>query len=178
MDRISNGTLVALLAVSAGLMAPAGMAQERRDMAKSAIERPLEGTISPLSFSNAPARGRADFSKGFIERPVETSIQGSGSLGSLGFARTPARSYRSYADMSKDRIERPLESSFQSFGNTTFTTVRRQPRSTATASDVQHVRPGLVSWHASLAEACDASRQSGKPVLVFQMMGKLDEKFC
>jgi hypothetical protein len=40
------------------------------------------------------------------------------------------------------------------------------------------VRPGKLRWHPGFAAACDAARQSGKPVLLFQMMGRLDEQFC
>ena len=40
------------------------------------------------------------------------------------------------------------------------------------------VRPGLVHWHPTLPAACEAARRSGKPVLLFQMLGKLDEQFC
>ena len=40
------------------------------------------------------------------------------------------------------------------------------------------VQPGKVRWHAGFAAACAAARTSGKPVLLFQMMGKLDEQFC
>ena len=40
------------------------------------------------------------------------------------------------------------------------------------------VEPGRVRWHGDFAAACDAARKSGKPVLLFQMMGKLDEQFC
>jgi hypothetical protein len=40
------------------------------------------------------------------------------------------------------------------------------------------VEPGKVKWHATFEEACKASAKSGKPVLLFQMMGKLDEQFC
>jgi hypothetical protein len=40
------------------------------------------------------------------------------------------------------------------------------------------VKPGDVKWHASFAEACKAAEKSGKPVLLFQMMGKLDDQFC
>lgn len=40
------------------------------------------------------------------------------------------------------------------------------------------VMPGLVNWHSNYAAAVVASRQSKKPVLLFQMMGRLDEKFC
>lgn len=40
------------------------------------------------------------------------------------------------------------------------------------------VEPGKVRWHKTFADACAAARKSGKPVLLFQMMGKLDERFC
>jgi hypothetical protein len=40
------------------------------------------------------------------------------------------------------------------------------------------VAPGKVKWHPSFEEACTAAQKSGKPVLLFQMMGKLDEQFC
>lgn len=40
------------------------------------------------------------------------------------------------------------------------------------------VEPGKVKWHADFAAACQASAKSGKPVLLFQMMGKLDDQFC
>jgi hypothetical protein len=40
------------------------------------------------------------------------------------------------------------------------------------------VEPGKVRWHADFAAACGAAGRSGKPVLLFQMMGRLDEKFC
>jgi hypothetical protein len=41
-----------------------------------------------------------------------------------------------------------------------------------------HVQPGLVRWHATFAEACQAAKKSHKPVLLFHMMGKLDDLFC
>jgi len=40
------------------------------------------------------------------------------------------------------------------------------------------VEPGKVRWHKSLAEAQAASEKSGKPVLLFHMMGQLDKQFC
>lgn len=40
------------------------------------------------------------------------------------------------------------------------------------------VQPGGVHWHSTLTAACEAARKSGKPVLLFQMMGKLDDQFC
>lgn len=40
------------------------------------------------------------------------------------------------------------------------------------------VKPGDVAWHLSFADACQASEQSGRPVLLFQLLGKLDDQFC
>lgn len=40
------------------------------------------------------------------------------------------------------------------------------------------VAPGQVNWHPTFAAACEASKKSGKPVLLFQLLGKLDQKFC
>jgi hypothetical protein len=40
------------------------------------------------------------------------------------------------------------------------------------------VQPGNVRWHKDFAAARAAAGKSGKPVLLFQMMGNLDERFC
>jgi hypothetical protein len=40
------------------------------------------------------------------------------------------------------------------------------------------VKPGEVNWHPSFAKACEAAKTSGKPVLLFHMMGQLDKQFC
>ncbi len=40
------------------------------------------------------------------------------------------------------------------------------------------IAPGRVAWHPSFAAAQDAAKASGKPVLLFHMMGRLDRQFC
>jgi hypothetical protein len=40
------------------------------------------------------------------------------------------------------------------------------------------VVPGLVDWHADLDAAQQASRESGRPVLLFQLLGRLDVEHC
>ena len=42
----------------------------------------------------------------------------------------------------------------------------------------KHVVPGAVQWKAQMDEACAASAKSGKPVLLFVMLGNLDQEFC
>ena len=45
-------------------------------------------------------------------------------------------------------------------------------------ADNPRVEPGLVKWHATFADAQAAATKSGKPVLLFHMMGQLDRQFC
>jgi hypothetical protein len=40
------------------------------------------------------------------------------------------------------------------------------------------VKPGLVNWHPTFADARAAAAKSGKPVLLFHMVGQLDKQFC
>jgi hypothetical protein len=75
------------------------------------------------------------------------------------------------ADFTKRvRIERPAEA-----------VVENQSGTVASSADTfvnPKVQPGRVQWHPTFAKACEAARKSGKPVLLFHMMGKLDEQFC
>jgi hypothetical protein len=40
------------------------------------------------------------------------------------------------------------------------------------------VEPGKVRWHKSFEEARAAALKSKIPIMIFQMMGKLDDQFC
>jgi len=40
------------------------------------------------------------------------------------------------------------------------------------------VEAGAVRWHENLAAARAASVKSGRPVLLFQLLGRLDQEFC
>lgn len=40
------------------------------------------------------------------------------------------------------------------------------------------IEPGLVDWHPSFEVACAFAKESGKPVMLFQLLGRLDEEFC
>lgn len=48
-------------------------------------------------------------------------------------------------------------------------------RAPATAADAAQAQ---IRWHASPEAARVAARASGKPVLVFQLLGKLDDALC
>ena len=82
----------------------------------------------------------------------------------------------------KAAIEPPLEQMLHRTGpmswSQPFVPARPIKASMVEATNNGRVRPGLVSWRPDFADACRASAQSGKPVLLFQMMGKLDKEFC
>jgi hypothetical protein len=73
-------------------------------------------------------------------------------------------------DVGKSVVERPTEqllASAATAGNGA-TPVFVNPK----------VEPGKVKWHANFAAARAASAKSGKPVLLFQLLGQLDDQFC
>jgi hypothetical protein len=69
-------------------------------------------------------------------------------------------------DMGKSFIEGPIE---------TLVALNAEPTSDPDANPL--VEPGKVVWHADFATACAASAESGKPVLLFQLLGQLDHRF-
>jgi hypothetical protein len=79
-------------------------------------------------------------------------------------------------DFGKRMIERPLEDSLaplRAIDNKVSADVGGKP-----VFVNPKVEPGQVTWHHDFKEACASSKSSGKPVLLFQMMGKLDDRFC
>jgi hypothetical protein len=67
-------------------------------------------------------------------------------------------------DLSKRAVELPLEHALSA--------------SPSPGTGARTVAPGLVRWHADFASACAAAERSGKPVLLFQLLGRLDQEFC
>jgi hypothetical protein len=66
-------------------------------------------------------------------------------------------------DVGKSLIEAPVESAVRS----------------RTLDPLElKARPGLVRWHAGLVDALAAAKVSRRPVLVFQLLGNLDQEFC
>lgn len=65
----------------------------------------------------------------------------------------------------KGRIERPVKEAV----------AKSDPTPPA---DNPTVDTGKVKWHKTLEDAQAAAKKSHKPVLLFQMMGYLDKKFC
>jgi hypothetical protein len=76
------------------------------------------------------------------------------------------------ADVSKMGIEMPTQELLAK------NTASAPPGAAASPFTNPRVQPGKVRWHATVEQANAASAASGKPVLIFSMMGRLDEKFC
>lgn len=77
-------------------------------------------------------------------------------------------------NVSKGMVETPLERMIQR------STPADHPVSgpTGAAPTPAKVAPGLVHWHATLEDAKARARLTGKPVLLFLLLGNLDEAHC
>jgi hypothetical protein len=103
-------------------------------------------------------------SPGITGRAVMTGRAAAQTVGSPNQALTA-----NPADLTKELVERNIKRVVAS---------RSLAAPAAGGFTNPRVAPGLVRWHDSFAAACEAARRSGRPVLLFQMMGKLDEQFC
>ena len=112
---------------------------------------------------------RLDLSKGKIEMPLEQLVEHVTPLNA-----EPAGQPRDVEEQSRALMESSLEELVDrarqaSLGETAAAGV---------ASDANPAcQPGLVQWHETFGQACAASRQSGKPVMLFQLLGRLDQRF-
>lgn len=76
-------------------------------------------------------------------------------------------------DLRKTLTERPAEDLLRRSG----ARETPAPATSAGASKVP-VEPGRVAWRRDRDAAREAARASGRPVLVFQMLGDLDDEYC
>lgn len=84
------------------------------------------------------------------------------------------------ADLSKNAIEAPTERLVDRSAPAPQTPpppLAPNPVAGQVSDETIKVKPGKVAWHASADDACEASRVSGKPVLLLQLLGQLDEHF-
>lgn len=100
----------------------------------------------------------------------------------LVVGNVPACAQRA-TDMRKAIIETPLKTtinpSFQPDSKAEPVAPLIEERVVSvTDKGVAKVKPGDVSWRADFDGACAAARKSGKAVLLFAMLGSLDDKFC
>lgn len=115
------------------------------------------------------AQQHADLGKRVIEMPIKRSLKAATTQGKLPTQQPTAR-----RDVGKFLVEGPIK--------TRITNIARRARKPHTNNKARmhnpKVAPGIVRWHANPAAAHAAAAKSGKPVLLFQLLGKLDDAFC
>lgn len=139
-----------------------------------------------LVVKREPRRYRS-FGKSMIERPLETKITDP-------FAQPTARQFDRTrlapvkkvmwkevlfpsVDRSAPRHQMPARQPLPAPKPMTYTALE-SVGSKPTVVSKSKCKPGDINWHSNFEDACKASILSGKPVLLFQMMGNLDDKFC
>jgi hypothetical protein len=141
-----------------------------RSFGKGMVERPLESRLGapvsstwkrPVSSLSSSARPTyVSRASNRVEAPV---------------AIKPSIETSAYKIFSKRAIEHPLETRLSAPATSTS---YGTPAARTTRLATRKCKPGDVNWHNNFETACQASVLSGKPVLLFQMMGNLDDKFC
>jgi anti-sigma factor RsiW len=99
-----------------------------------------------------------DVRKGFIEKPIEGLVE-----------RTEKRPIV--------QVSQARDETANAVAETPVRSASENPAVENPADDNPQVVPGKVNWHADFAAACQASKNSGKPVLLFQLLGQLDQRF-
>ena len=199
--KTSLFTVAMTLCLQTGVSAQQPAQPKPSDLTKAIIEMPLKRVIS--SDPITPALKPSDMTKGIIEMPLKRIIStdllnvapsatappanaagATGPAAAVWKASEPStvRPHSRLADLSKMGIERPLKRIISDSGLTTNGDAKPQTVVAPTLKEERtshgRVKPGSVKWHDSLKSACAAAHHSGKPVLVFQMMGRLDQEFC
>jgi hypothetical protein len=157
MKRVLAATIIATLAIcltSSFGDDPAARERVVPDRPKTiAIEAPVKKLLAGSNATLPVAKPNHDFpiTKARIESPTKKVVTN--------------------ALMAKGSIESPTKSVI-AHATTQPTNGANKPTKNP------KVAPGTVNWHNNFAAACDAAKRSGKPVLLFQLMGNLDDQFC
>ena len=142
---------LASVVATAGLFGQQDSAKVRADLGKARIERSTKAVIkesAPTPTREGKARKpRHDISKSGIEAAVKKVLEKA--------SAPPKARPRSEGEISK--------------------TSKRNRRGSR-AENPAHA-PGRVKWHENYESALAASKRSGKPVLLFQLLGQLDLTF-
>ena len=148
------GLLVPAALLLQGLPAQRKAKAIRADNSKILVEMRIKKVISrPVYIKRPQEKAKVDFAKGTVEIPIKKLINKKGS-------DDPLVKYNQSLQVNPAALA-PGAAEFE-FGRA-FT---------------KKVAPGKVVWHANYKQALAAAKKSGKPVLHFQLMGKLDDEFC
>jgi hypothetical protein len=119
----------------------------------------------------------ADIAKGrVVERATEELVgELSSTAGGAAAAADDAGQPRPADRTKRVEIERAVEEVMRDLAPAG---AGSRPTAPAAASgDNPAVEPGKVQWHQDVSAAIAAAKDSGKPVLVFHLLGQLDQRF-
>ncbi len=88
---------------------------------------------------------------------------------SLAYAVSALATPPNIPDVRKSVVESPIKDALQPPAIPAPPTLKKL--------DPEKVAPGKVTWHPDIATANSAAEKSGKPVLLFQLLGDLDQRF-
>ena len=124
------------------------------------------------------AAEKADFGKRKVEAPTKNVLTESAGLPAPPrFTVNSETLKKPRLDVGKGRIERATERLLVDGAQALRQSVAKTGSATP-AFENPKVEPGKVRWHTNFDAARAASGKSLKPVLLFQMMGNLDDRFC
>lgn len=160
-----------------GIVAARGFSDEKSD---------------PVKNPPKVAPPRLDIGKSMrIERPITDIVKNNGFTPNGGFPVAQQQKFQPRLDRGKlDVIEPQVEALLRAQHLARLAEAHRLAVAAATPAPAPapapkkdgfvnpKVEPGKVRWHASYAAAQEAAKKSKKPVLLFQLMGKLDDQFC
>lgn len=130
----------------------------------------VEAKVRPLANKQRP-KGPFPVSKSLIEAPAKAIVKSSARASVLEKSdKASKRAGVAAVDQPKRVVELPTKRIVQ-----VASPASAKPQ--AVESDNPRVSPGKVRWAGDYAEALAASKKSGKPVLLFQLLGQLDHKF-
>jgi len=162
---LSKTSILLLALITAGVVAETETfsAKPRVDVGKGRIEAPLKKLVATTR-TNTP-------------RPAIAVAAG-------GVAKTGTFRVKPRVDVRKSIIENPLKKLVASTRTKTpqpaksvATTPKETPPTAPAKFENPKVSAGKVRWHADFKKARAAAKISGKPVLLFQMIGRLDQRF-
>src|SRR5438128_1098430 len=118
----------------------------------------------PLAAQQPPAKPKADKGKALVEFSPKVILAG----GSLAYPATGANPYASAAAAPNAYLKGAAAVITPKGGieNPTKNLVAHKAGAAPKTGDNPKVQPGKVGWHKNFAEACAASAQSKKPVLL------------
>jgi hypothetical protein len=164
--------------------------KDLRDYSKGLVESALKVAIKPAPVPvpvpvPVPKPANRDRSKQVIEKPLEAVLNPDlvefvqqGEQPQQVEKPAPADESKRKIEIATEKIVGEIEDTLDapelvSKSNNSLLDSKIEP----VEEKNPKVAPGLVKWHDDFEAAKKASSQSGKPVLLFQMMGQLDQRF-